>query len=177
MDGQVLHRHRGQTPRAESATSRGGNDGDIQTHPTRPRSLRVHDAALRATRELLAERGLAPPTVDTIAARSGVSKATIYKNWPARTAVAAEAFGAMMSDALPLPDTGGAVGDFTAQVRQVSTFYATQPVFAQLLASCVTDPSGSPYFRRFFLDGRRQAIATLWHRAVERGEANPDIHA
>jgi Tetracyclin repressor-like, C-terminal domain len=83
----------------------------------------------------------------------------------------------MMSDALPLPDSGSAVGDFTAQVRQVSTFYVTQPVFAQLLASCVTDPSGSPYFRKFFLAGRREAIATLWHRAVERGQANPDIDA
>jgi hypothetical protein len=29
----------------------------------------------------------------------------------------------MMSDALPLPDSGSAAGDFTAQVRQVSTFY------------------------------------------------------
>lgn len=160
-------------PRTEPEPNRGG----IQAHPTKPRSLRVHDAALRATRELLAEGGLASATVDAIAARSGVSKATIYKHWPTRTAVAAEAFGGMMSDALPLPDTGSAVGDFTAQMRQVSAFYAAQPVFAQLLASCVTDPSGSPYFREFFLTGRRKAIATLWHRAVERGEANPDIDA
>jgi AcrR family transcriptional regulator len=58
--------------------------------------------------------GLAAATVDAIAARSGVSKATIYKHWPARTAVVAEGFGGMMSDALPLPDTGSAVGDFTA---------------------------------------------------------------
>jgi AcrR family transcriptional regulator len=165
------------SPRTEPATNRGGNDGDIQAHPAGPRSLRVHDAALSATRELLAEGGLAAATVDAIAARSGVSKATIYKHWPARTAVAAEAFGGMMSDALPLPDTGSAVGDFTKQVRQISTFYATQPVFAQLLAACVTDPSGSPYFRKFFLAGRREAITTLWHRALERGEANPDIDA
>jgi AcrR family transcriptional regulator len=151
--------------------------GDIQAHPTGPRSQRVHDAALRATRELLAEGGLAAATVDAVAARSGVSKATIYKHWPSRTALAAEAFGGMMSEALPLPDTGSAADDLTAQMRQVSGFYATQPVFAQLLASCVTDPSGSPYFRKFFLASRREAIATLWHRAVERGEANPGIDA
>ncbi|HWD03458.1 MAG TPA: TetR/AcrR family transcriptional regulator [Amycolatopsis sp.] len=163
------------SPRTEHTANRGGADSEIQAHPTGPRSRRVHDATLRATRELLAEGGLAAATVDAIAARSGVSKATIYKHWPSRTAVAAEAFGGMMGDALPLPDTGSAVGDFTAQVRQVSAFYATQPVFAQLLASCVTDPSGSPYFRKFFLAGRREAIATLWQRAIDRGEANPDV--
>lgn len=135
----------------------------------------MHDAAIQATQELLAEGGLAAATVDAIAARSGVSKATIYKHWPSRTAVAAEAFGGMMAAALPLPDTGTAIGDFTAQVRQVSAFYAAEPVFAQLLAACVTEPSGAPYFRKFFLTGRREAIAVLWQRAVDRGQVNPGI--
>jgi AcrR family transcriptional regulator len=160
---------------------RGGShlgDGEaIQAHPTSARSLRVHAAAVMAARELLAEGGLAAATVDAIAARSGVSKATLYKHWPSRTAIAAEAFGTMMAEALPLPDTGSAAGDLTAQVRQVSAFYAAEPVFAQLLAACVTEPSGAPYFRRFFLTGRREAIATLWERALKRGEANPSIDA
>jgi AcrR family transcriptional regulator len=137
----------------------------------------VHEAALQATRELLKEGGLGAATVDAIAARSGVSKATIYKHWPSRTAVAAEAFGSLMAEALPLPDTGSAAGDFAGQVRQVSAFYAAEPVFAQLLAACVTDPGGAPYFRRFFLTGRREAIAALWQRALDRGEADPDVDA
>jgi AcrR family transcriptional regulator len=151
-----------------------GTDG-IKTHPTGARSLRVHDAVLQATRELLAEGGLAAATVDAISALSRVSKATIYKHWPSRTAVAAEAFGRIMADELPLPDTGSATGDFTAQVRQVSNFYATQPVFAELLASCVTEPSTTPYFRKFFLTERRRNIAILWQRAVDRGEVDADI--
>jgi AcrR family transcriptional regulator len=165
------------SPRAEGTrTGAAGQDG-ILAHPTSPRSLRAHDAAIQATRELLQEGGLAAVTVDAISARSGVSKPTIYNHWPSRTAVAAEAFGGMMADALPLPDTGNAVGDFTAQVRQVSHFYATNPVFAQLLAACVTEPTASPYFRKFFLTGRREAITTLWDRALSRGEVNADIDA
>src|ERR1700729_3049792 len=74
-----------------------GTDG-IKAHPTGARSLRVHDSVLQATRELLAEGGLAAATVDAISARSGVSKATVYKHWPSRTAVAAEAFGRIMAD-------------------------------------------------------------------------------
>jgi AcrR family transcriptional regulator len=142
-----------------------------------PRSVRARDSVLCATRELLDEGGLPAASVDAISARSGVSKATIYKHWPSRTAVAAEAFGRQMADAIPLPDTGNAAGDLTEQVRRVSAFYAGKSgtVFAQLLAACATDPVGSQYFREYFLDARRAAVEELWRRALDRGEADPDI--
>jgi hypothetical protein len=64
-------------------------------------------------------------------------------------------------------------------VRRVSEFYAGPhgQVFAQLLAACVADPAGSPYFREFFLDARRAAVAELWQRAIERGEVDPEVSA
>jgi AcrR family transcriptional regulator len=145
--------------------------------PQRPRSVRARKAVLDATNTLLAEGGLPAATIDAISTRSGVSKATIYKHWPCRTAVAAEAFGLRMSTALPLPDTGSARGDLREQVRQVSAFYASQAgtVFAQLLAASVTDPEAAQFFRTFFLAGRRRAIGELWARALARGEADPGI--
>jgi AcrR family transcriptional regulator len=149
----------------------------IIAHPTTPRSLRVHDAAVRAATELLVEGGLPAVTMDAVVARSGVSKATLYKHWPSRTALAAEAFGRRVADAVPLPDTGSARGDLTEQVRRVSAYYASADgrLFAQLLAACVTDPCAGVYFRAFFLTGRREAVAELWHRAVRRGEAVPGV--
>jgi AcrR family transcriptional regulator len=144
---------------------------------TRPRSAHAHAKVLAATRKLLREGGLRAATVDSIAERSGVSKATIYKHWPTRTAVAAEAFGEAMAEATPLPDTGSARGDLMAQVRQVSAFYASDDgrVFAQLLAASVDDPEGAEYFREFFLTGRRESTRILWQRAIDRGEAAPGI--
>ena len=146
---------------------------------THPRSVRARESVLCAARELLEEGGLPAASVDAISARSGVSKATIYKHWPSRTAVAAEAFGRRMADAIPLPDTGSAVGDLSEQVRRVSEFYACKngETFAQLLAACVTDPVGSRYFREYFLDSRRAAIEVLWQRALDRGEVDPGIAA
>lgn len=128
---------------------------------TRPRSLRAQQSVLTAARELLAEGGLPAATIDAISARSGVSKATIYKHWPSRIAVAAEAFGAEMGDAVPLPDSGNALEDLSEQVRRVSDFYQSPSgvIFAQLLAACVTDPEGSRYFREFFLASRRRPSA------------------
>ncbi|RLP76818.1 TetR/AcrR family transcriptional regulator [Mycetocola tolaasinivorans] len=149
----------------------------IQCHPTGTRSDRIHESVLRATEEILTEGGYPAATVDAIAARSGVSKATIYKHWPSRTAVAAKAFGRLMAHALPLPDTGDSAQDLIEQVRRVSAFYASDlgAVFAQLLAACVDDPTGAAYFREYFLGARRAAIAELWQRALDRGDADPTI--
>src|ERR1700753_1934330 len=135
---------------------------------SRPRSARVHAAVLAATRALLDEGGLPAATVDAISARSGVSKATIYKHWPSRIAVAAEAFGLLMADAIPPVDTGDGQRDLIEHMRQVSTFYTSPAgtVFAQLLAACVTDPHGADYFREYFLDERRRVLGVLWHRAA-----------
>ncbi len=144
---------------------------------TRPRSAKAHEKVLAATRDLLREGGLRAATVDSIAERSGVSKATIYKHWPTRNAVAAEAFGQTMAEATPLPDTGSTRDDLIAQVRQVSAFYASDDgrVFAQLLAAGVDDAEGAEYFREFFLTGRRESTRILWQRAIDRGDAAPDI--
>lgn len=162
------------SPRADTHP---GGVGEDFARPTGARSDRVHQAILLATAELLDEGGFPAATMDAIAARSGASKATLYKHWPSRTAVAAEAFGTMMAEALPLPDTGSTTGDLTEQVVRVSAFYSSArgQVFAQLLAACVEDATGAAYFREYFLDGRRAAITELWQRGVDRGDANADI--
>ena len=153
------------------------NGTALFARPVKPRSIKVHEAAVAATRDLLSEGGLPAATIDAISARSGVSKATLYKHWPSRTAVAAEAFGRDMSDAVPLPDTGTTAGDLAELVRLVSRFYASPEgtVFSQLLAATVTDEGGAAYFRAWFLAGRRKAVATLWQRGVERREVRADV--
>ena len=83
----------------------------------RPRSEERRDAVLKAAMELMQEDDLRRASVDRISARSGVSKATIYKWWPNRTAVAIDAFlHQMMADA-PVPDTGSAAEDFRLTLR------------------------------------------------------------
>jgi AcrR family transcriptional regulator len=134
---------------------------------------------LAATAELLAEGAYPATTVDAISRRSGVSKATIYKHWPSRTAVAAEAFGGQMASAVPTPHTDDPRADLVEQVNRVNRFYASPPgrVFAQLMAACVTDPHGAEYFREYFLAARRKEIAELWARASAAGLTRPGVDA
>jgi AcrR family transcriptional regulator len=56
----------------------------------RPRSLAAHEKALEAAAELFAGEGIEGASMDSIATRSGVSKATIYKHWPDKNALALE---------------------------------------------------------------------------------------
>lgn len=59
----------------------------------RPRSLAAHEKALEAAAELFAGEGIEGASMDSIAARSGVSKATLYKHWPDKNALALEVLG------------------------------------------------------------------------------------
>lgn len=56
----------------------------------RPRSERSHQKVLEAAVRLFSEQGIDATSMDAIAARSGVSKATIYKHWPDKDALAME---------------------------------------------------------------------------------------
>ena len=76
----------------------------IKPAPSGARSARIHELLLKVTGQLLDEGGLPAATVDAIAARSGVSKMTIYNHWPSRIAIAASAFARLMGAAVPVPD-------------------------------------------------------------------------
>src|SRR3954447_7623089 len=86
--------------------------------PGRPRSEQSRTAVVRAARDLMHEVGLRAMTTEQIAARSGASKATIYKWWPNKYAVAVEAFLSEMSAESHDPDTGSALGAFCIFVRR-----------------------------------------------------------
>src|ERR1700742_4577514 len=118
-------------------------DAPARVRPARPRSEQSRAAVLRATSELLHEVGLRAMTTDEIASRSGASKATIYKWWPNKYAVAIDAFlSEMMAESWD-PDTGSAREDFFAVMRGLMHFY-TGPrgrVFAQIVGEAQSDPA------------------------------------
>ncbi|MEY9964371.1 AcrR family transcriptional regulator [Streptacidiphilus sp. MAP12-16] len=140
--------------------------------PGRPRSERARQAVIQAASELLDEVGLRATTADRIAARSGVSKATIYKWWPSKYAVAVDAFLSEMAGTAPAPDTGSAREDFRLTLRGLMRFYsgASGRVFAQLVAEAQTDPAVAAELRDHLVAERRSLVAPIWQRGVARGE-------
>ena len=143
----------------------------------RPRSEECRDAVLSAALELMREDDLRRASVDRIAQRSGVSKATIYKWWPNRTAVAVDAFlHQMMADA-PVPDTGSAAEDFRLALRGMMRFY-TSPfgaIYAQLIGESQFYPTERERIRTHQVNVRRAAVSKIWERGVARGELDPNV--
>lgn len=148
-----------------------------RTRPGRPRSEASRTAVLRATSELLHEVGLRAMTTEEIASRSGASKATIYKWWPNKYAVAIDAFLSEMMAESHDPDTGSARDDLTAVLRGLLHFY-TGPsgrVFAQLVGEAQADPAIRHELRTHLVDARRNLLRTIWERGVDRGELRADV--
>lgn len=80
----------------------------------RTRSAKAHGKVLNAAIELFVEGGIDATSMDAIAARSGVSKATIYKHWPDKDALALEALSHLFGfyEEAPKFDSGDLQQDF-----------------------------------------------------------------
>src|SRR5215468_364049 len=70
--------------------------------PGRPRSARADEAIIEAVLDLLAEgSSLEALSIEAVAARAGVGKATIYRRWPNKEALVIDAIGELKG-ALPV---------------------------------------------------------------------------
>ena len=152
-------------------------DIEPERRPGRPRSARSRAAVLRAASALMREVGIRAMTTDEIASRSGTSKATIYKWWPNKYAVAVEAFLSEMATESADPDTGSAHEDFRLALRGLIHFYASKSgrVFAQLVAEAQFDPEVAVELRDRLVGSRRRLVKAIWDRGVARGELSPDV--
>jgi AcrR family transcriptional regulator len=144
--------------------------------PGRPRSPEAHAAILRAALELAVEGGLRGLSMEAIAARAGVGKATIYRRWNSKEALFAEAIGSIALNP-EIPDTGSARGDFEAASGAAVDRMAPEAfrVLPRLMADAADDPELLEALHEALVRPRRAAIGTIVRRGVERGELRADL--
>src|SRR5215472_10789247 len=125
----------------------------------RARSEKAHSAILAAACELLLQRGLAAVSMDAVAARAGVSKATIYRWWPSKETLALDALYTEWAAAQPLVvDTGSLRGDLLAVLRPWARAVGSGPygrVIAALVTEAQTDPAFAAEYRDRVVSPRR----------------------
>ena len=145
----------------------------------RKRSKAAETAVLDATYELLVHEGLQRTTIEAIAARAGVSKATIYKWWSNRASVIMSAFLRTSRVDLPYPEK------FEAEtIRQGLNMMAQEfqgargQMIAALIAEGQSDPEVAQAFRDGYVLARRQEGLDIVTQAIARGEirqADPNV--
>ena len=148
--------------------------------PGRPRSEKAHQAILAAAMDLLLAQGLHAMSMDDVARRAGVSKATIYRWWPSKERLALDALAtewAASSTPASLRDTGSLRGDLLARFRPWLRQLNRKPyarVVAGLVAEAQTNPEFAELYREHFVQPRRDATRELLVRARDRGEIAAD---
>ena len=121
----------------------------------RVRSIYAHEQVLNAAQELFSERGIDGASMDAIAETSGVSKATIYKHWPDKSALCLEVLH-RIKDQIPVFNSGDLYKDLKAflnyeiseqkseahvkLMKHLHSYAAKDPAFAMELRARVMEP-------------------------------------
>jgi AcrR family transcriptional regulator len=139
----------------------------------RPRSSEADRAILAAAGELLSEKGLDAMSIEEVAARAGVGKATIYRRWPSKGLLALDAFVIGFREQQPLPDTGSLRGDLVSALRTWVRAVTSTPagrLLASLIGSAQQDAELHAAWRDRVLEPLRAQHRIMLERAVARGE-------
>lgn len=140
----------------------------------RPRSEPARQAILAAATDLLLTRGVSAVSMDAIAERAGVSKATIYRWWPTKETLALDALYDQLSEpSAEPPDTGTLAGDLTVLLTGWVERVGERPfgrVIGALVTEAATDAKFGEVYRERYVEPRRAQARTIFTRALARGE-------
>ena len=146
----------------------------------RPRSETAHKAVLAAAAELLLDRGLPGVSMDAVAERAGVSKATIYRWWPTKETLALDMLYNEWTKVTPQTYESGSLRlDLLALLGAWSRLASGRPygrVVAALLMEGQTDPAFSAEYQRRMVEPRRDQARAIFGHAIERGEVPADTN-
>jgi AcrR family transcriptional regulator len=149
---------------------------DAAKRPGRPRSEKAEQAILDATLQALTERGVEGVTLEDVAVRAGVGKATLYRRWSGKEDLLIAAFASLKR---PLPEPAGeSVRDDLVAMLAAMTRDSDDPryacQFALLNGEADRFPKLLDRFKREVAEPRRERVRDVIRRGVATGELRPD---
>jgi TetR/AcrR family transcriptional regulator, regulator of autoinduction and epiphytic fitness len=142
-----------------------------------PRIERSRMVILTAAVDELSEAGYGGVTIEAVAARAGVAKSTIYRHWPDKLALIADAFETFHEEMVPdlsalsARESVELLLGHVAEVVVDSTFSRCIPA---LIEGAERDPRVREFHHRYSAE-RRQALIDLIARGIREGEFRPDV--
>ena len=137
-----------------------------------PRIERTRQAVLKATLEVLGQRGYAAFTIEGVAEASRVAKSTIYRHWPTKLALIADALETLNEQ--PRPELGS--GTTRAQIERLLEHEATafgDSVLSACMPALIEAAEHHPEVAAFlhgYSARRRRTLVELLRTGIESGE-------
>lgn len=144
----------------------------------RTRSESAHKKVIHAALELVAERGVDAASMDAIAAKSGVSKATIYKHWADKDALLLEMMAAINGrDSRPTFDSGDTRADMAAVLsyRPKENSKMRERILPHLAAYSASHVEFGNAWRNLVMEPPRRELKHLIGRGIAKSELASDL--
>jgi AcrR family transcriptional regulator len=151
---------------------------ELQRRRGRPRSEQARAAVLAAAGDLMLQGGMGACTMEAIAVRAGVSKATIYRWWPSRGAVALEGLLEQTRESIEIPADLSTSDALRFQLRALVELLQDSscgPLMRGLIGQAQSDPEIAAALRERWLAPRRAVAVETIRAGIARGEVRPDI--
>ena len=142
-----------------------------------PRIERSRIVILRAAVEELADVGYGRVTIESIAARAGVGKSTIYRHWPDKLELIADAFETFHEQMVPdlsdrpVREAVALLARHVAEILVDSTFSRCIPA---LIEGAERDERVREFHHRYSTE-RRRALIDLITRGISQRQISPTV--
>ena len=127
---------------------------------------------LQAAGDLLMEVGYDAMSYDDVARRAGVHRTTVYRRWPTKPELVADAVGLHTDQHVPIPDTGSFATDLMVLVKSVTANIGSEGGARRsrsIVAAAATSEQLAEAVHVFMTD-RIERSEPIVERAVARGE-------
>ncbi|UJB39621.1 TetR/AcrR family transcriptional regulator [Streptomyces sp. A1-5] len=154
---------------------------EVAGPPTRRRpggrTARIRRQVLDAVLAELGEHGYDGLTTDTVAARAGVHRTTVYRRWGDVGGLLADVLDAASDDDWQPPDAGSLEADLTALNQEIQTALTAQPPIVTALIAASFRSEKAAHAQQRLWEDRYARCEIVVDRAVRRGELPPHTDA
>src|SRR3954451_2383845 len=161
----------------DAVTGNQQNETNTNRGRGRPRSEVSRQRILDAALETLQISGFTCSTTDSIAERAGASKATIYRWWPTKASLLAEALREAVAEEVPFPETGDLATDIELQLRNFIALLNGRlgRAFKAFVGAAQSDPEVAAAFLEDWVKPRRKEAKTVLEHYQVNSHIAPDV--
>lgn len=144
----------------------------------RPRNRQADTAILKATVSLLGESGFQNLTMEQVARRAGVGRATVYRRWKTKEEMIINALDTLMAD-FDVTATGDLHGDLFAMTCWLRNGLLTAPegrLLPHLAAQAVSDPNFPSSHMESWVCPWRDAVEAVLVRGRDEGRVRKEVN-